>query len=92
MYLSRVELDLIRRSTMEALAAPQKLHGEVESAFAGARRRRQWRLARLGEQLLVASFLPGRAAVSVCFQVGRAGSVRRGGAVWHWGGGRDPQL
>lgn len=40
MYLSRVELDLTRRSTMAALAAPQKLHGAVESAFAGERRRR----------------------------------------------------
>ena len=38
MYLSRVELDLTRRSTMAALAAPQKLHGAVESAFAGERR------------------------------------------------------
>ena len=50
MYLSRVELDLTRRSTMEALAAPQKLHGAVESAFAGERRRRLWRLDRLGNQ------------------------------------------
>ena len=51
MYLSRVELDLTRRSTMAALAAPQKLHGAVESAFAGERRRRLWRLDRLGERL-----------------------------------------
>ena len=40
MYLSRVELDPTRRSTMAALAAPQKLHGAVESAFTGERRRR----------------------------------------------------
>ena len=51
MYLSRVELDLTRRSTMEALAAPQKLHGAVESAFPGERRRRLWRLDYLGERL-----------------------------------------
>ena len=51
MYLSRVELDPTRRSTMAALAAPQKLHGAVESAFAGERRRRLWRLDRLGERL-----------------------------------------
>ena len=44
MYLSRVELDPTRRSTMAALAAPQKLHGAVESAFTGERRRRLWRL------------------------------------------------
>ena len=51
MYLSRVELDPTRRSTMAALAAPQKLHGAVESSFTGERRRRLWRLDRLGEQL-----------------------------------------
>ena len=51
MYLSRVELDPTRRSTMAALSAPQKLHGAVESAFAGERRRRLWRLDRLGERL-----------------------------------------
>ena len=51
MYLSRVELDPTRRSTMAALAAPQKLHGAVESAFAGERRRRLWRLDQLGEKL-----------------------------------------
>ena len=51
MYLSRVELDPTRRSTMAALAAPQKLHGAVESAFGGERCRRLWRLDRLGEQL-----------------------------------------
>lgn len=51
MYLSRVELDPARRSTMTALAAPQKFHGAVESAFSGERRRRLWRLDRLGEKL-----------------------------------------
>ena len=51
MYLSRVELDLTRLSTMEALAAPQKLHGAVESAFPGERRRRLWRLDYLGGKL-----------------------------------------
>ena len=29
MYLSRVELDVTRRATMRALAAPQMLHGAV---------------------------------------------------------------
>lgn len=51
MYLSRVELDLTRPETMIALAAPQKLHGAVESSFPGERRRRLWRLDRLGERL-----------------------------------------
>ena len=51
MYLSRVELDETRRTTMRALAAPQKLHGAVESAFLGERRRRLWRLDHWNEKL-----------------------------------------
>lgn len=51
MYLSRVELDETRRQTMRALAVPQKLHGAVESAFPGERRRRLWRLDRLHGKL-----------------------------------------
>ena len=51
MYLSRVELDLTRRPTLEALAEPQKFHGAVESAFPGARRRRLWRLDRWRDTL-----------------------------------------
>lgn len=51
MYLSRVELDETRRATMRALAAPQRLHGAVESAFPGPRQRRLWRLDRLGGKL-----------------------------------------
>lgn len=48
MVLSRVELDLTRRETMKALASPQRFHGAVEQAFSGERRRRLWRLDRLG--------------------------------------------
>ena len=51
MYLSRVELDEARRTTMEALVNPEKLHGAVEAAFLGERRRRLWRLDRLGGKL-----------------------------------------
>lgn len=51
MYLSRVELSSVRRSTMAALAAPQKLHGAVEAAFPGERRRRLWRVDRLNGKL-----------------------------------------
>ncbi len=53
MYLSRVELDANRRSTMAALISPQKLHGAVECAFAGERKRRLWRLDRLGGKLYI---------------------------------------
>lgn len=53
MYLSRVELDINRRSTMTALVSPQKLHGAVECAFSGERRRRLWRLDHLGGKLYI---------------------------------------
>lgn len=79
MYLSRVELDLTRRSTMEALAAPQKLHGAVESAFAGERRRRLWRLDRLGERLyllLLSEDAPDLSGVVEQFGTGAAAETR----------------
>ncbi len=53
MYLSRLELDLTRRSTMIALTAPQRFHGAIENSFAGERKRRLWRLDRLGDKLYV---------------------------------------
>ena len=79
MYLSRVELDPTRRSTMAALAAPQKLHGAVESAFAGERRRRLWRLDRLGERLyllLLSEDVPELSGVVEQFGTGAAGETR----------------
>lgn len=51
MYLSRVALDIKKRSTMVALANPQQFHGAVEQAFEGERRRRLWRLDSLGDKL-----------------------------------------
>mgnify|MGYP000540156044 CR=1 FL=1 len=79
MYLSRVELNLTRRSTMAALAAPQKLHGAVESAFAGERRRRLWRLDRLGERLyllLLSEDAPELSGVVEQFGTGAAAETR----------------
>ena len=79
MYLSRVELDPTRRSTMAALAAPQKLHGAVESAFAGERRRRLWRLDRLGERLyllLLSEDVPELSGVVEQFGTGAAAETR----------------
>ena len=35
MYISRVELDQARRSTMIALAAPKRLHGAVDAVLLG---------------------------------------------------------
>ncbi len=79
MYLSRVELDPTRRSTMAALAAPQKLHGAVESAFTGERRRRLWRLDRLGERLyllLLSEDVPELSGVVEQFGTGAAAETR----------------
>ena len=76
MYLSRVELDLTRRAAMQALVAPQKLHGAVESAFAGERRRRLWRLDRLGGKLyllLLSEDQPDLAGIAA--QFGPAGGT-----------------
>lgn len=53
MYLSRIELNTRLRETMKALASPNRLHGALESAFAGERRRRLWRLDSLGGKLYV---------------------------------------
>ena len=79
MYLSRVELDPTRRSTMTALAAPQKFHGAVESAFSGERRRRLWRLDRLGEKLyllLLSEEMPDLSGVVEQFGTGAAPASR----------------
>ncbi len=74
MYLSRVELDTKRRSTMAALIAPQKFHGAIESSFPGERRRRLWRLDRLGGKLyllLLSEQKPDLTKVAAQFGSGR---------------------
>ena len=48
MYLTRMELDLRRKKTMLAFANRRLFHGAVESAFEGERKRRLWRIDRLG--------------------------------------------
>lgn len=54
MYLSKLELDTARRSTMRALANPNLFHGAVESAFPGERQRNLWRLDTLaGKRVLL---------------------------------------
>ncbi|MCD8096438.1 MAG: type I-E CRISPR-associated protein Cas6/Cse3/CasE [Lachnospiraceae bacterium] len=47
MYLTRVHLNEKRRGTMRALSCPAMIHGAVESAFPGERRRRLWRIDRM---------------------------------------------
>ncbi|MDO4174469.1 MAG: type I-E CRISPR-associated protein Cas6/Cse3/CasE [Eubacteriales bacterium] len=46
MYLTRIELDTGRRSTMKALTNPNLLHGAVEAAFAQPRSHALWRIDR----------------------------------------------
>ena len=79
MYLSRIELDLTRRSTMRALSSPNLLHGAVESAFPGERRRRLWRLDTLrGRQylLLVSEDRPDFHRMQENFGTGEPGQTR----------------
>lgn len=79
MYLSRVELDLTRPATMVALSAPQKLHGAVESSFPGERRRRLWRLDRLGERLyllILSEDIPDLSGVAEQFGTGAEPETR----------------
>jgi CRISPR system Cascade subunit CasE len=74
MYISRVELDLTRRSTMAALSAPQRMHGAVESCFSGERQRRLWRLDRLGGKLYLLVLSKDRPDLSgLARQFGRPG-------------------
>lgn len=53
MYLSRVRLNPQLRTTMQAIQAPQMLHGAVERCFAGERRRRLWRIDWMSDSCLL---------------------------------------
>lgn len=64
---------------MTALAAPQKFHGAVESAFSGERRRRLWRLDRLGEKLyllVLSEEIPDFSGAAEQFGTGTAPETR----------------
>ena len=50
MYLSRLQLDLTRRSTMKALASPNLFHGAIEQSTPGPRERNLWRIDTLGNR------------------------------------------
>jgi CRISPR system Cascade subunit CasE len=47
MYLTRMKLDMTKRTTMRALTNPGLLHGALESSFSGARQHPIWRLDHL---------------------------------------------
>lgn len=79
MYLSRVELDAARRSTMIALTSPQKLHGAVENSFPGERCRRLWRLDTLNGKLyllLLSEDVPDLAELCAQFGTGALPETR----------------
>ncbi|MGN0294031.1 MAG: type I-E CRISPR-associated protein Cas6/Cse3/CasE [Lachnospiraceae bacterium] len=44
MYLTRMEMDIGKRDTMRAMVFPNLIHGAVESAFPGERKRNLWRV------------------------------------------------
>ena len=60
MYLSRVAIDVKKYESMRALSNLERLHGMVESSFAGGRQRNLWRLDRLDgtDYLLMLSPIP----------------------------------
>jgi len=63
MYLSRIELNTRRKSTMVALASPQQLHAAVESSFpssADKKCRNLWRIDRLGNELYLLVLSSGK--------------------------------
>ena len=53
MYLTRMELNTKNRDTMHLLSSPEKIHGLVESAFQGERKRNLWRIERLRENISI---------------------------------------
>lgn len=97
MYMTRMELDLTRRETLLALAAPGKLHGAIESGFAGERRRRLWRVDELNGRsyvLIVSEDVPNLTAAAAQFGPADALWQTRNydpflraiapGSVWHF--------
>lgn len=63
MYLSRIALNKQRKSTIDALASPQKLHAAVASSFPPDipdKGRNLWRLDRLDRDLYLLVLSPGK--------------------------------
>ena len=100
MYLTRMELDMRKRSTMIALNSPQKLHGAIESAFDSEERKRKlWRIDKLGEKtylLILSEDKPDLSNAVLQFGVSEAGigfetkdylpllERIQDGTVWHF--------
>ena len=63
MYLSRVELNTSRKSTLTTLASPQKMHATVENSFPtslGDKKRNLWRIDKLGNALYLLVLSDGK--------------------------------
>jgi CRISPR system Cascade subunit CasE len=81
MYLSRVELDPLRRETMLALASLEPLHAVVETAFGGGAsgERKLWRLDNLGDTLHLLLVSPRQPDLAhIVEQFGRPGEGQAG--------------
>ena len=79
MYLSRVALDVHRRSTAVALVNPQQIHSAVEQAFPGERRRRLWRLDSLENTLyllILSADMPDLRSLTAQFGTGQPPEVK----------------
>lgn len=68
MYLTRMELDMKRRKTMMALTNRKLFHGAVESAFEGERKRRLWRIDRLGNTYYLLIVSEGKPDLKSAFE------------------------
>lgn len=97
MYLSRIPLDVSKRKTQIALAAPSKFHGAVEAAFSEKQDRNLWRIDTLKGVtylLILSSDIPDLDYIAEQFgQRGNPGETKsyenllnriRKGTVWHF--------
>ncbi|MBQ6327012.1 MAG: type I-E CRISPR-associated protein Cas6/Cse3/CasE [Clostridia bacterium] len=97
MYMTRMELDTARRATVLALASPNLLHGAIEAAFPGERKRRLWRVDPLnGRQYLLIVSEDRPDLTAACAQFGMEGgswetrdyapflSRIEAGSCWHF--------
>ena len=105
MYMTRLELDPMKRDTRKALAAPAMLHGAVEQAFEGARKRRLWRVDELNGRrylLIVSKDVPELTAAAAQFAPeGATGETRSydaflsniaAGSRWHFRLAANPTI
>ena len=76
MFLSRIAIDLEKRSTMRALENPEILHGMIETCFPGERKRTLWRLDELKGNTYLLILSPDEPDFSsVAEQIGKTDST-----------------